>query len=124
VKRSTPLKRTARVKPKRATTRRSSREHDREYMQRVRGLACIVRHMLPDSADGWTCDGWEMHAHHAGERGLGQKCSDYETVPLCMVHHRDYHDCTGPFAGWSREKRREFAQAAIEDTQAKLGRLK
>ena len=25
---------------------------------------------------------------HVGERGLGQKCSDRETVPLCVIHHR------------------------------------
>lgn len=30
---------------------------------------------------------------HVGERGLGQKCSDRETVPLCAEHHR-----TGPHA--------------------------
>jgi len=30
-------------------------------------------------------------AAHVGERGLGQKCSDRETIPLCAAHHR-----TGP----------------------------
>jgi hypothetical protein len=25
---------------------------------------------------------------HVGRRGLGQKCSDYESLPLCAVHHR------------------------------------
>ena len=24
---------------------------------------------------------------HVGERGLGQKCSDYITMPLCVKHH-------------------------------------
>jgi hypothetical protein len=24
---------------------------------------------------------------HVGSRGLGQKCSDYETLPLCPAHH-------------------------------------
>jgi len=23
-----------------------------------------------------------------GVRGLGQKCSDYEAIPLCSYHHR------------------------------------
>jgi hypothetical protein len=30
---------------------------------------------------------------HVGTRGLSQKCSDRETVPLCVIHHR-----TGPEA--------------------------
>lgn len=32
-------------------------------------------------------------AAHVGERGLGQKCSDRETIPLCVEHHR-----TQPYA--------------------------
>lgn len=24
---------------------------------------------------------------HVGARGIGQKCSDYETLPLCSAHH-------------------------------------
>lgn len=32
-------------------------------------------------------------AAHVGERGLRQKCSDYETIPLCAEHHR-----TGPYS--------------------------
>ncbi len=27
-------------------------------------------------------------AAHVGERGLSQKCSDAETIPLCGEHHR------------------------------------
>lgn len=27
-------------------------------------------------------------AAHVGRRGLSQKCSDRETVPLCALHHR------------------------------------
>ena len=27
-------------------------------------------------------------AAHVGKRGLGQKCSDRETIPLCVEHHR------------------------------------
>lgn len=65
------------------------------------------------------CDG-EIHAHHAGERGLGQKASDLTCIPLCQEHHRNWHDCDGPFADWSKEKRQEFAGAAIEYTQRTL----
>jgi hypothetical protein len=31
--------------------------------------------------------GRPVQAHHAGARGLGQKCSDRETIPLCSLHH-------------------------------------
>lgn len=27
-------------------------------------------------------------AAHIGDRGLGKKCSDLETAPLCVDHHR------------------------------------
>lgn len=105
------------------------RVHDGAYMERVRGLPCLVPEMLPlgPMAPGefaaaygrWVCHG-RIHAHHMGERGLGQKCSDLETVPFCEKHHAEWHDCRGVFADKSKEWRREFAQAAIEDAQARL----
>lgn len=75
----------------------------------------------PDLVPASSCSG-PMHAHHMGERGLGQKCSDLETVPFCERHHRDWHDCTGLFADKSKEWRGEFAKAAIEQTRAELAR--
>jgi len=27
-------------------------------------------------------------AAHVGKRGIGQKCSDWEAIPLCRWHHR------------------------------------
>jgi len=33
-----------------------------------------------------------VEAAHVGEHGLGQKCSDRETVPLCATHHRTGKD--------------------------------
>jgi len=130
VKRAAPLKRRTRLKPKRETRRTSKRVHDTEYMERVRGLPCVVVEMMPlgpQSADihginaflRWRCNG-HIHAHHMGERGFGQKCSDLETVPFCDKHHAEWHDCRGVFAGKSREWRREFGRAAIEATQAAL----
>jgi hypothetical protein len=125
VKRS-PLERKTRLRARRATPRRSARVHDLAFMARVRQLPCLVWTMLPDYALGGRyvapaspCSG-SMHAHHMGARGLGQKCSDLETVPFCERHHRDWHDCTGPFADKSKEWRLEFAKAAIEQTRAEL----
>jgi len=33
-----------------------------------------------------------VEAAHVGARGLGQKCSDFETLPLCRDHHRPGED--------------------------------
>lgn len=114
----TALKRTVRVKAKRATKRRSSREHAPWYLALVRELPCVVIAMLPHHADS-ECDG-PTEAHHAGERGFGQKCSDFESHAFCRKHHHAWHGCLGVFAGWSKAMRREFAQAAIEDTAETL----
>jgi hypothetical protein len=32
-----------------------------------------------------------IEAAHVGRRGMGQKCSDLETLPLCSLHHREQH---------------------------------
>lgn len=42
-----------------------------------------------------------VEAHHWGRRGMGQKCSDWETVPLCRVHHAQWHS-EGSLPGSSR----------------------
>jgi hypothetical protein len=48
-----------------------------------------------------------MEAHHFGTRGVGQKCSDYRTVPLCEAHHREFHD-TGRIDPLSHEATRHL----------------
>jgi len=61
---------------------------DSEYLRWIRTLPCIL------------CSTWRLptlsnrgpvEAAHVGERGLGQKCPDNQTLPLCCWHHR-----TGP----------------------------
>jgi len=124
LRRGKPLERRTRLRACRPTQRRSGRVRDAEYMDRVRGLPCLCRDFLwefghDDVIRG--CSGADtMHAHHMGVRGLGQKCSDLATVPFCERHHRDWHECTGPFAGKSKEWRAEFSRAAIEATKAVL----
>jgi len=121
VKRS-PLQRRTRLRARRATPRRSARVRDLEYMERVRALPCVVRELLGVAVACLPLCSGRTHAHHMGARGLGQKCSDLETVPFCEYHHRSWHDCTGLFAGKSKEWRAEFAQAAIEHTRGELAR--
>lgn len=62
---------------------------DPAYLDFIRTKPCIC-------CSAW----WNFHgqttpteAAHVGDRGLGQKCSDREAIPLCERHHR-----TGPLA--------------------------
>ena len=102
IQRRTPLKRSTKpiarnsvVRKKRKTARRG----------RVRSTLCtwgrvLIRWCAGDlqislsSGDGhqtFTVQITPTEAAHIGERGLGHKCSDRETIPLCAEHHR-----TGP----------------------------
>ncbi|HEY3499642.1 MAG TPA: hypothetical protein VGK73_33355 [Polyangiaceae bacterium] len=40
-----------------------------------------------------------------GRRGKSQKSADYYAFSLSIKAHRQFHDGTGPFAGWSNEER-------------------
>lgn len=54
-----------------------------EYLDFIRRWGCVL-------ATTYDCVG-AVEAAHVGDRGLGQKCRDQETIPLCAYHHR-----TGP----------------------------
>ncbi len=120
LKRKTPLKRTrSRTSPgRKASTRTTtSRSKDPAYLAQVRGLGCYL-FMDPVS----TCFG-PIDAHHAGRKGVGQKCSDYETHGFCRKHHDAWHSHNDLFKGWTRDERRLFANIAIAFTQYSLGRV-
>ena len=108
MKRGGYLRRTKRVNAKRATPRRTTMVRNPEYLVWVRGLTCV------------SCGiDKSTEAHHMGARGMGQKCSDLEAVPMCSACHHAWHDANGIFAGVSKPERASFAQMAIADTQAK-----
>lgn len=75
----TPLpKRTSAPNRKRSGPPRRGRVHDPEYLAWIREQPCVVT----------FCKIPRSEAAHVGEiRGLGQKCSDHETIPLCVWHH-------------------------------------
>ena len=52
----------------------------KEYLDFIKGLSCCV---CPISK--------EIDAHHTRAGGMGMKCSDHLTVPLCRFHHREAH---------------------------------
>lgn len=114
--RSTPLARTTRIKPRRATPRRSSRVLVPDFMRIVRTLPCAAIG-LP----GHVCYG-PIHAHHAGPRHGSNKADDTTTIPLCQCAHACWHDCNGCFAGWERDERDAFSVIKIAETQREVER--
>ena len=108
----TPIKRRARLRSRRSTQRRSSRVRDTAYMLRVKELPCAAWLMSP-------CGG-VVEADHAGRRGLGQKCPDNETIPICTTHHRERTDFSGAFKDWDQSMMRAWLASEIAATQAVL----
>lgn len=105
------LRRT-RLRPRRATPRRSERVRDLAYLAWVHTQPCAARGVA-----GHRCDG-PIEADHAGERPAGRKADDATCIPLCMLGHRQRTDFAGPFRAWDRETMRGFLAAAIASTAA------
>lgn len=63
------------------------------YLAFIRGHMCLVPKCFK-----------APQAHHIvmdGQGRIGSKVSDYQAVPLCEKHHRQYHDCGRErFAEW------------------------
>ena len=55
---------------------------EREHMGAVAALGCVVCRNL---GFGET----PAEVHHIGNGTLGKKASNFETIPLCEVHHRN-----------------------------------
>jgi hypothetical protein len=68
--------------PLKPRTRRARKNEDPAYLDWIRTQPCVL------------CVSWGMfqkritEAAHVGMRGMSQKCSDRETIPLCAEHHR------------------------------------
>lgn len=90
----------------RAKPRRSSRVLDPAHLERVRRLPCQL-------VEIGGCAG-DVEAHHStAHRHGSQKASDTDTLPLCRGHHRAFHYATGWFAGWTKDKRREWQRVGV-----------
>lgn len=70
-----------------ASIKKSRPEKDPEYLRWLRSQPCAIEtcssqyHFRPQDM---------IEAAHIGEiRGLRQKCSDREAIPLCVDHHRN-----------------------------------
>ncbi len=84
----TALKRSMKpIRKKRSEPRRGPVK-DPAYLEWIRTQPCCICERLGVLQEGST------EAAHVGDRGLGQKCSDLEALPLCAWgHHR-----VGPYS--------------------------
>ncbi len=80
--------------PKKRKSARRGRVLNPAYLLFVRQFACVVCYggklCMPDSLMYPIWQDSRTEAAHVGDRGLGQKCSDEEALPLCATgHHRE-----------------------------------
>lgn len=112
--RSKPMKRTwMKKKPAR---RIAARRALRPYLALVAQMPCAGELGISISGRGWRdhrCSGPIQVMHIGPKPGMGMKCPDDETGPGCLQLHTDFDQHRGPFAGWSRSERREWADAII-----------
>jgi hypothetical protein len=86
------------------------RQHDRAYMARVAELPCVV------------CGAWPVHVHHRTGAGMGRKADDYQTIPLCPLHHQHGGEGVAIHSGTKTwESIHGTQDEHIKETQRKLG---
>jgi hypothetical protein len=86
--------------------RKNPPEKNPAYLAFIRKLPCSV-----------CCKTWGIEAAHFGGRGLGQKSSDLQTLPLCRKCHR-----TGPESYHTLGPRR-FAEVHQIDPEKLIAKL-
>lgn len=97
--------------------RRKGRTRDADYMAWIKTLPCVVcmglerfmriighRQTLGDVAAIHQRQHSPTEAAHVGPRGLGAKCPDRETIPLCARHHRIGSESHHVMAKWFWER--------------------
>jgi len=128
--RSKPLRRSP-VKRGRKRSRYARRERFPDYLDWLRSQRCRVAVVL--GTDRY-CEGGPTAAH-VGERGLGRKCDDRESISLCYAHGvTDQHQFgrgrdgkRGFFAAMSKTERQAFYDEHVSEQRssylAESGRL-
>lgn len=112
LRRFTPLRATRRT-PKRSRKPRTEAERDEPaYLEFIRTLPCCA----PDAPS--KCFPFVQAHHHTYPRGMGQKAPDRFAIPLCALHHDNFHMANGAFLGWGRDRRRAWQDAQVERFQA------
>jgi hypothetical protein len=123
LKRQTPLRaKRWGIKPRRPR-RLSGPGADPARMGFVAELPCVgVNFRTPNGgriALLHRCEG-RIEVCHEGRtgKGIGTRCPDSETIPMCTWLHRQWTEHRGWFAGWTKETRRAWADARIAETTA------
>ena len=101
----------------------AERAHMRGHLAAVAALPCAGELGIESTGRGWRehyCFGPIQVAHLGVKPGLGLKCPDDETGPLCMGLHSDFDQHRGAFMGWTREERRSWADEVIRRTRAAI----
>lgn len=99
---------------KRKSRRERSGRDDPDYLAFVRSLRCCAYALS-------ECDGGLSDPHHAGRRpGMGLKCHDRETIPMCRLHHQAIERDHAPFKGWTKAQRLAWVDARIRETQERF----
>jgi hypothetical protein len=88
---------------------------DKPYLQWLHSQPCAMQ----------PC-GAAVQAHHStnapaehhgksfgGRRGKSQRPDDAHAFALCLRHHAQFHDASGPFRDWTREKRRAWQDEQV-----------
>lgn len=90
-----------------------------KYRRRERDLAFMgfIARQPCDLSFTRSCEG-RVEVDHVGRRGLGQKSSDRETIPLCTKHHGERTDYRGYFKGYAASTMRAYCSARIRFYQA------
>jgi hypothetical protein len=78
-------------------------------------MAFVAKQPCDLSSTG-KCYG-RVQVDHAGVHGLGQKCSDAETIPLCKKHHGEKTDMRGFFKSFTKALLREWLDARVHHYQ-------
>lgn len=111
--RRTPLRRKTRLRP-RGKTKHARRERHFGYMLAQKKRDCVVCEEFGNDPRCRRNEDHENEAAHVGER-VGYRADDMDTVPIGAFHHRiqGWDTYSGPFAGWSKMQRREWAARQI-----------
>lgn len=79
-----------------ARCKRSKGLKDKNYLGFIAELPCVVCILPWRMEKSALCysnvQSSKSEVAHVGQRGLSQKCSDRETIPLCAEHHRTGKD--------------------------------
>lgn len=106
-----PLKRKTQLarSPMKKRRRKPREGDDPAHLAWVRTLPCVV---------SLGCGGVVQAHHSTAGRGLSQKAPDWESMPLCAKHHREFHDARGYFGGWDKRWRRDWQRSQVAYVQA------